>query len=273
MSLHGNYPAGMAILKQAGLVLQVPSLRGDVRANMTPETRKKQHAEQMAELRRFFHEGQAYSAMRQRGGPANDSSLEAMLPFVRGERPVIAMAAHFRDIRDAVSFADEFKLKLLVADGRDAWKVAALLKEKNVGVIHAGVHALPLAAEDPYEAGFAGPRMLREAGVRFALGTSYEGVYSGGDLPWIAATAMSFGLSSEDALKAITLWPAELLGVDKEVGSLETGKRGNMVLWDGDPFDIRSRIRRVYIDGVEISTASRHTQLYEQFQKTGTETH
>jgi imidazolonepropionase-like amidohydrolase len=273
ISLHGDHPAAMAILKSGGLVLQIPSLRGPAPDNMTAEARRKQHAGQMDELRRYFREAQAYSAMRERGGPANDSSMEAMLPFVRGERPVIALAGHFRDIRDAVSFADEFKLRLVIADGRDAWKVADLLKQKNVGVIHLGVQQLPLAAEDPYDAGFAGPQMLHRAGVRFALSTAYEGVYAGGDLPWLAATAMAFGLSSDDALKSITLWPAELLGVDKEVGSLDVGKRADLVLWEGDPFDIRSRIHRVYIGGVEVSTSSRHTQLYERFRKNGAETH
>jgi imidazolonepropionase-like amidohydrolase len=273
MNLEGPYPARMALLKQAGLVVELPSLQrpGPPPEGSAPplsqQERKKRHAEQMTRLKRFLRESQTYSEMRARGGPASDSTLEAMLPFVRGERPVIALASHFREIREAVAFADEFKLRLLIAGATDAWKVAELLKEKNVGVLYGGVHMLPQSSNDAYDTGFSAPAALHKAGVRFALVSAYEAVYGAGDLPWLAATATAYSLSPDDAIKAITLWPAELLGVAKDVGSIEEGKLANLVLWKGDPLDIRSQIHRVFIGGKEVPLESRHTQLYREFRQ------
>lgn len=270
VNLFGEYPTYMAILKQAGLVLQLPSLYGarsaaGTGARETEEARRKRIVGELAEVKRYFEEARAYSEMRVRGGAANDTMLEAMLPYVRGERPVIAVANHFREIRDAIALADEFRLKLLIAGGSDAWKVASLLQSKNVGVLYAGVHALPASANDAYDTGFAAPEALRKAGVRFALisrsaSTAYE-------LAWQAASAMAFGLTPEDALKAITIWPAELLGVDKEIGSIEVGKIANLLISRGDPLDVRSEIRHVLISGREVPLQSRHTDLYQRFRQ------
>jgi imidazolonepropionase-like amidohydrolase len=266
LNLSGAFPREMAVLKQAGLVLQLPSLYEPEPGAPPGETlaaRKKRGAAQLTEMRRYLDEARAYSEMRARGGAASDTRMEAMLPYVRGERPVVAVANDFRDIRQAVAFAGEYRLKLLLAGAADAWKVVDLLKANNVGVLYSGVHALP-GRDESYDAAFSTPEALRKAGVRFALisrsaPTAYE-------LPWQAATATGFGLPEEDALKALTIWPAQLLGVDKELGSLEVGKIANVFISRGDPLDTRSEVRHVLIGGREISLESRHTELYQRFR-------
>jgi hypothetical protein len=111
----------------------------------------------LASLKSYLREAKAYSEMRARQGAGGsiELPLEGMLPFMRGERPVIAVADMLRDIRTAVELAGEFGLKLIIAGGAEAWKAAALLKEKNVAVLYDGVHALPLRREDDYDIPFA----------------------------------------------------------------------------------------------------------------------
>jgi imidazolonepropionase-like amidohydrolase len=163
-----------------------------------------------------------------------------------------------------VDLAQEFGLKLIIAGGADAWKVADLLKAKNVGVLYAAVHTLPRAAEDPYDVSFSTPEVLRRAGVRFAIVSG--STWDVRNLPYQAAMAAAYGLEREDALKAITVWPAELLGISDKVGSLEVGKTANLLVSRGDPLDVRSELRYVFIEGREVALESRNKDLYEQFR-------
>jgi imidazolonepropionase-like amidohydrolase len=222
----------------------------------------------MDALKLYLREARAYSEMRARGGTeaAVDTALEAMIPVMRGQRPAIIAANHFREIRAAVELAEEFGLKLLIAGGADAWKVAGLLKNKNVGVLYGAVHALPRSDDDPYDVSFSTPEALRRAGVRFAIVTGSN--WDVRNLPYQAAIAAAYGLEREDALKAISLWPAELLGISDKVGSIEAGKFANLLVSRGDPLDIRSELRHIFIEGKEVPMESRNKDLYEEFRQT-----
>ena len=144
-----------------------------------------------------------------------------------------------RDIRDAVAFfVDTHKQKIVLVGADEAWKVAALLAEKKVPVIVGPTQALPDSDDDPYDATMAAPAVLHKAGVTFALST-----YSSSDarnLPYEIGTAVGFGLPRDVALRAITLAPAQILGLDALVGSIEPGKLANLVVSRGDPLEIRS---------------------------------
>jgi imidazolonepropionase-like amidohydrolase len=188
-----------------------------------------------------------------------------MIPVMRGQRPAIIAANHFREIRAAVELAEEFGLKLLIAGGADAWKVAGLLKNKNVGVLYGAVHALPRSDDDPYDVSFSTPEALRRAGVRFAIVTGSN--WDVRNLPYQAAMAAAYGLEREDALKAISLWPAELLGISDKVGSIEAGKLANLLVSRGDPLDIRSELRHIFIEGKDVPMESRNKDLYEEFRQ------
>ena len=193
----------------------------------------------------------------------DDIALDAMIPVMRGERLAIFPADHFRDIRAAIELAGDFGLKVMIAGGADAWKVADLLKQKNVPVLYTEVLSLPRAPEDPYDAPFATPGALRKAGVRFAIASgSAEDVRN---LPYRAAVASAYGLEQDDALKAITLWPAELLGIADRVGSIDTGKLANLLVSKGDPLDVRAEIKYVFVEGKLVPLESRNTELYQKF--------
>jgi imidazolonepropionase-like amidohydrolase len=269
LNLFGDYPNEMTLRPQVGLVLNIPSryrraARGSTEG--TPEggqSREDRTAEDLAKLKQYLREAKAYAEMRARGGPNRDVALEAMIPVMRGERPVICPANHFREIRAAVELAEEFGLKILISGGADAWKLADYLKQKNIPVIYTNVESLPRLPEDPYDAPFAAPAALRKAGVRFAIATG--GGSGARNLPYHAAMAAAYGLEREDALKAITLWPAELLGIADRVGSLEPGKLANLLVSKGDPLDVRAEIRYVFIEGKLVPLESRNTEVYQRF--------
>ena len=274
VNLFGDYPNEMALATQAGVVIQIPSRNRRSRRGAgaaTPDQAGEDRiAEDLAKLKQYLGEAKAYSDMRLRqkesgGAPAPDIALEAMLPLMRGERPMICPADHFRDIRACADLAAEFSLKLIVTGGADAWKVAGYLKQKDIPVIYTEVTSLPRAPEDPYDAPFATPAALRKAGVRFAIATGGAG--DARNLPYHAALASAYDLEREDALKAITLWPAQLLGIADRVGSIEPGKLANLLVCRGDPLDLRAEIRYVFIHGKPVPLDSRNTELYDRFRR------
>ena len=276
VNLLGNYPNEMTLLPNAGVVINIPSIHARGRGFSSregppesPEARGARVIEDMAKLKQYLREAKAYAEMKSRLGnkanPAQDLALDAMVPVMRGDRPAIFPADHFRDIRAAIELADEFGLKAIIAGGADAWKVADLLKKKNVPVLYTQVHSLPRTPEDPYDTPFTTPEVLRRAGIKFAIASgSSEDVRN---LPYRAAMAAAYGLESGDAVKAITLWPAELLGIADRVGSIETGKLANLLVSRGDPLDIRSEIKYVFVQGKLVPLESRNIELYERFAR------
>jgi imidazolonepropionase-like amidohydrolase len=191
--------------------------------------------------------------------------LASLVPYVRGERPVLFGADRERDIRASIRFAEEMKLKAIILGGDDAWKVASLLKQKNVPVILTGVLDMPLREDDPYDVHYANAAALQQAGVRFCISTGDSGAHVR-DLPFQAGMAAAFGLPRAEALKAVTLYPAQIMGVSDRLGSIEAGKLANLVVTDGDLLEARTNVRYLFIGGRQIPLVSRHTQLYETFK-------
>lgn len=274
INLFGNYPNDMALAREVGVVINIPSIyrtagRGASRgeAPETPEARGARVEEDMAKLKHYLREAKAYAEMKARLGnkrsAADDLALDAMVPVMRGERAAIFPADHFRDIRTAIELAEEFGMKAIIAGGADAWKVADLLKKKNAGVFYTEVHSLPRTREDPYDASFTTPEVLRRAGVKFAIASGSSSDVR--TLPDRAAMAGAYGLEREDTLKAITLWPAEMMGIADRVGSIEAGKLANLLVSRGDPLDARTEIKYVFIEGKLVPLESRNTELYERF--------
>jgi len=233
---------------------------------------KKNYTKNIDKLRDTLRDAQAYGkAMAARKGDSTvkrfdrDLMLEALVPVVEGREPVVMHANLARDIRAALKFADEFKLKVILADAEDVAKVIPDLKKRNVPVILGPILSLPTHEDDPYDLVFSNAKALYDAGVPFAIQSSDQ--HNARNLPYHAAACAAFGLPKDVALKAITIYPAEIFGVDDKYGSLEAGKVANVILTDGDPLEFRTNIKRVFIAGEEISTDSRHTLLYEKFSK------
>jgi imidazolonepropionase-like amidohydrolase len=198
-----------------------------------------------------------------------DLRWEAMLPVFAGDIPVFVHANDVRQIRGALEFTQEHGVKLVIVGGIDAWRLAGELKAADTAVIVSPVHTVPLRRWEPYDTPFTNASKLAAAGVSFAIageGSAF-GAANARNVPYNAATAAAYGLSREDALKAITLYAAEILGVDDRLGSLDTGKDATFIVTDGDPLEITTNVERAWIQGREIDLSSRHTRLYEKYQE------
>ncbi len=227
---------------------------------------------QLEQIRKMLREGEAYGRAQDAYAkdktlprPEQNIILEALVPYVRGERPVIFRAERESDIRGAIRFAEEMKLKPIILGGNDAWKMAAFLKEKNVPVILTGVLDLPMREDDFYDTLYESAAKLQQAGVRFCISSGDSGA-NVRNLPFYAGMAAAFGLPKAEALKSVTLYPAQIMNVADRLGSIELGKMANLVVTDGDLLETRTQVRHLFIDGRQVPLTSRHTDLYEAFK-------
>jgi len=229
------------------------------------EDQDKERAEKLRELDDFFAEARAYAKAK---AGAKDFQIvpawEAMLPVVRGEIPVTIHADEVRQIRAAISWATTNGVKMILADALDAWRVADLLATNKIPVIFNHVFTQPLRSEDNFDANFRAASVLTKAGVKVSF--SGGGASLVKNMPYAAAQATAFGLSADEALKGITLYPAQIAGVADRLGSIEIGKDATLFVTDGDILDVRSNVKRLWIGGKEVSLETRHTRLYEKYK-------
>ena len=232
----------------------------------------RQRDRRMDELKKVFRAAEdyarakdAYERDKTLPKPRTDLKMDAMIPYVRGQKPVIFTAERANDIRGIVRFVEEMKVKAVIAGGQEAWKVADGLKKNNIAVIYTNIYSLPVRDDDGYDELFAAPAKLQQAGVQFCIATGDTG-QEVRDLPYQAGLASAFGLSKEDALKSVTLYPAQVLGVADKLGSIEVGKIANVVVTDGDLLEPRTNVKYLFINGRLLPLTSRHTELFEQFK-------
>jgi imidazolonepropionase-like amidohydrolase len=207
----------------------------------------------------------AYAKDRSVPRPRQDVVLASLVAAVRGRQPVLFVADRANDIREAVTFAEENKLKPIILGGREAWMVAPFLKQHDVPVLLGTVMDLPSREDDPYDVNFSAPSKLAAAGVRFAITSGDQGAEVR-NLPYTAGMAAAFGLSKEDALKSVTLWPAQILGVGDRFGSIEVGKVANLVVTSGDLLEARTDTKYLFIDGRPVPLDTKHTELNRLFK-------
>ena len=278
INLVGTTPKEMAISPSIALVINFPRAGSTTfdaffnrqQANLAEAVTARD--KQINELRKLLNDAMAYGKAQDAYAsdpklprPNRNTVLESLVPFVRGERPVIFRAEREVEIRGAVKFAGELKLKPIILGGYDAAKVASLLKQQDVPVIITGVLELPQMEDDYYDSLYELPAKLKEAGVRFCISTGNSAAEVR-DLPYNAGMASAFGLSHDEALKAVTLYPAQIFGVSNRIGSLEVGKDANLVITDGDLLDARTHTRYLFIDGRQLPLTNRHTELYDAFK-------
>jgi imidazolonepropionase-like amidohydrolase len=191
------------------------------------------------------------------------------MPVFEGKLPLFVHLETAAQIEDALAWAKEAQLKIVLVGANDAWRMTPQLKESDTAVIVAVPTGLPSRRDDGYDSVFSNAARLREAGVRFCI--SMNGRESEApnerNLPYEAAMASAFGLPREEALKAITLYPAQLLGVADQLGSLETGKAATLIVTDGDPLDFPTHIEAAYIDGRKIDLTNRQTRLRDKYRE------
>ena len=243
-------------------------IRFPVTAN---DAKEKKEGEETKEIRRLFEEAREYdrltdlAAKGQASRPLFDPRLDALRPYARGEKKVALHADNAQTILFALQFAQELKLSAVLYGAQEAWKVADRIAAAKVEVAVGPVLALPRDRLDPYDAPFANPAVLARAGVPFAI--IAEDVHNERNLPFHAATACAFGLPAEEALRSVTYYPARILGIEKDLGSLAPGKIADLVLTDGDMLEFRTRVEAVLIEGVQIDISNRQTELFERYRE------
>ncbi len=196
--------------------------------------------------------------------PKRDLKLEALLPYLHGQKPVVLAVEEPNDLLTALDLANEFHLKVVLNHVTHSASLLDRIAAAKVPVIVGPIYEQPKESER-YDAVFRLPAELAKRGVKIAF-ASYD-AHQSRNLPYAAGYAVAFGLPAEEALKAITINPAQIWGVDKDLGSLEVGKFGNVVVANGDPLDVRTDVKHVFIQGQEIPLVNKQTELRDQYWK------
>lgn len=274
INLDGWVTKDMLVKDSAVMVINYPP-ELNLAANTTDQQRRDAESnrkKRIESLKKTLRDAQAFAKIvdARPADAASNLMLRALVPAVKGEQPVlINVDDRAEEIKGALELAGEFKLKVILAGCSEAWKVVDLLKEKNVPVLLGGVLSLPSGQSDPYDVNYSTAAVLAKNGVKFAFTTNdaANNDVHVRDLPWLAGVAVAFGLSKEEALKAVTLYPAQILGVDQQIGSLSEGKVANILLTDGDPLEKLTRVKYVFIAGKPVELKNKQTELYELFSK------
>jgi imidazolonepropionase-like amidohydrolase len=280
VALDGWTTEQMAVKCPAALHVYWPSLDLDLGPREPARGPRAKPLEEQAKDRRarlkalddFFDDARAYAKARDAAGKDGAAALEvnpaweAMRPYLRGELPLMIHADELRQIKSALRWAETNGFKVILAGGRDAWMAADQLAAKKVPLIYEHVFTLPARDTDPYDVHFRAPALLRKAGVTVAFGGRRQAA-SLRNLPYEAAQAAAFGLPAEEALKGLTLYPAQILGVAGRLGSIEPGKEATIFAADGHILDIRANVKRMWIAGREVSLETRHTRLYDRYKQ------
>lgn len=279
MHLNGWTMEDMVVRAPAAMRMEYPYIRmpgrfGDSGPAATPgrpsayTEAKKRYERQLRELNGLMESARRYRQAKAAAGPGfeTDLKLEAMIPVLDGKVPMLIRAEKEKTIKEAIAFADRQKVKMILEQGNEAWKVAAELKAHNVPVILAPTLRLPDEEDDPYDKPFSIPGELWKAGVKFAFASFGPGAEDNPrNLPYEAAAAVGFGLPREEALKAVTLSAAQIWGVGDELGSIEKGKWADLIVTDGDPLETRTQIKQMYIKGAVVDLENKHHRLYEKY--------
>lgn len=270
MDLSGWTPREMGVVAQAGLVVTYPRVAGGRAGGRTGgATTGEQVNRQVEQLMQYFRSAKTYAERKARvdssGGKLDrvDLALEAMIPAVTGKVPVIFDVVTVGQIRGALALTDSFGLKAVLRGAGEAWQLADTLAARMVPVVVGPTTVTP-TDNDPYDAIYANAGVLAKAGVLVAFQTASAS--DSRNLPYNAALAIAYGLDAEEALRSVTINPARIWGVADRLGSIEVGKTANLMVTTGDPLDVRTQVRHVFIRGDETPMDDRHTRLYEEFR-------
>lgn len=265
-----------SILQLAGWT--VPEMVVDFEATLQVDWPSGKEADaRIEQLRDFLAEGRTYARLKQAAvdaktdGPIQDPRYESLAPYLRGEKRVFIEANTRKEIAQALLFAEKEKLKIAITGAADGWKLGAELKKRDIPVIVGAVMSRPPEEYDPFDAAYANAGRLHEAGVLLAIrsnakSTAGFSASNSRNVPFEAAQAVAYGLPEAEALRALTLYPARILGVEARMGSLTAGKLANLIVTDGSPLQPSTHYKAIFIAGKPHTPESRHTQLYEKYR-------
>ncbi|MCB2408232.1 amidohydrolase family protein [Hymenobacter lucidus] len=234
---------------------------------MAVEKREKARQQQLRDLEQLLSEASAYRALP--AGRRENLRLSSLSGLFDGSKTLFVHADYGKEIIEGVRFAKRLGVqKVTVIGARDAWMMLDFLKQNDVAVVLSRIHALPRRSGDDYDLPYKLPSLLQQAGVRFCL--DYEGdqeTAGSRNLAFIAGTAAGHGLTKEQALTAVTLSSARIMGLDKDYGSLEAGKSATLVVSSGDLLDMRTNnVTRAFIDGRAFNLTNKQTYLNQKFR-------
>ena len=226
---------------------------------------KKAFEDKMQALNGFFEDVRRYGVAKLAGvaGFLLNLRFEAMLPVLDGKTPLFVVATREREIREAIAFGDVQKVRIILADPYEAYKVLPLIKAHKIPVVLGPTLTLPLDADDDYDRSYTTPAALYKAGITFSIATFSSRLSR--NLPYQAAAAVSFGLPAEEAYKAVSLSAAEIFGLGKRLGSIDEGKVADLIVTDGNPLETMTHVTQVFINGRPVSLETRQKLLYEKY--------
>ena len=251
------------------LVVGLPSLP----PNLPKESRNKRigdHVKTIHEIERYFERARHYADLRdapnlsEKDKPPYDSRWEAMRPYVRGERPVLFGANSYKQILEALMFAERVGVRPIINGGRDAWKLADRLAGDNVPVILHGAMTYPDRRFGTFNSNYKAASILDKAGVRFCMATNSAS--NSRQLGVEVGMAVAHGLEPDRAIYAVTLGAAAVLGIDDRLGSIEPGKTANLIVTNGHPCQAATRVLYEFINGEPVMLESRQTRWDEMFR-------
>ena len=225
----------------------------------------KQAVEKVAELKSFFTQARAYAA--ETSHAATNLKLQAVQGLFNKKQKLFVHADQVKQMLVAIDFVKDFGFDVVIVGGSESYQIADLLKQNNIPVILNQQHSLPTMEDDDVDQPYKTPAILQQAGVLFALNDE-DGTTRYRNLSYNAGTAATYGLTKEQALQAITLNSAKILGIDDITGSIEAGKDANIVISDGDILDMKSsKVIHAFIQGREVSLENKQSQLYERYKQ------
>jgi imidazolonepropionase-like amidohydrolase len=253
----------------AAMVVNWPGSSGrGRRAGRGPDAPPTTPIDPLAEFKKLIEETRRYQTLRaqQPDQQPVDLRLEAMVKVVAREIPILAAADTLPQIESAVAFAVRENLRLIILGGYDAGECAELLKRHDIPVVITSTHRVPQNRSDAYDASYTLPSRLQAAGIRFCISSSGRSeTWNSRNLPYHAATAVAFGLDQDQAIRSITLSPAEIFGVADRVGSLEVGKDATLIVTDGNPLEISTQTKLAFIQGRRVDLSNKQTRLRDKY--------
>ncbi len=288
MRMEGWTWEDMTVSRDAGLVMGWPNMRVITAwwMDQSEDEQRKQSALRLDRIREVFREARSYIAQKdaQKDAPnpattvPTDVRYEAMRGVLRvsplanppstdvaASSPCFIEAQDYDQIVSAVGFCLENSLRCIIVGGREAPLCAELLKKHDIPVIVNVVMSLPGRDDSPYDANYAIPAKLKQAGVRFCIASGEETAHER-NLPYAAAMAAAHGLDLDTALRSVTLSAAEILGVEKTLGSLDNGKEATLIITDGNPLEVTTTVVGAYIQGKKIDLTNKQSVLAEKYR-------
>lgn len=234
-----------------------------------PEEIKKDAVKAMKKLNTVWDNALLYAKIDSAGSAMGKSTdgykpqLDALLPVVRKEMKLLIEVNKSSDINAALEWLKEKDFDVVLTGVREGFRVTDAIKESGYPVIVGPILGMPSRPSDRYDLGYTNVSKLHKAGIKIAIRTNET--ENTRNLPFNAGFAAAYGLGIDEALKAITINTAEIFGVSDKYGSLENGKKANLFICDGDPFETKTQIQHLFIEGLKVPIESRHTLLYDEF--------